>query len=117
MSELSHKGYARIYVPTVEDVQKVKDVIKEIDEFEFDYLPNDLIAPFSEYPALAYTHKFSDMDMNKLTAICWSRGIHIFVCDNGLNESMNNALVTYCQVCGKSRPWNVKECQNDKCKP
>ena len=69
-----------------EDVEKVSAIIKELDEFEHFYLPKKLIAPFSEYPALEYTHKFDGLDMNTLTATCWKRGIKIFVCDNGHDE-------------------------------
>ena len=89
---LTRKGYARIYVEKLEDVSKVAGIIKEIDEFEHEYLPNDLIAPFAEYPNLAYTYKFDGLCMNKLTAICWSRGIKIWVCDNGDSEWMTSAL-------------------------
>ncbi len=80
---LTHKGYARIYCEHQIYVPQVKAIIKELDKFEFDYLPTDLIAPFSEYPKLIYTHKFSDLDMNTLMAVCWSRGIKIWVLDNG----------------------------------
>ena len=81
MNTLSHKSYGAIYVNKPEDVEKVKEVIKEMSEFEFDYLPKDLIKPFSEYPSVCYTHKFSDLDTDDLTAICWSKGIMIWVFD------------------------------------
>ena len=91
-SELTSKGYARIYCENEADVAKVKAVIKELDEFEYGYLPPDLITAFSEYPELVYTHKFGDLDMNLLTAVCWSRGIKIWVLDNGLGEILANAV-------------------------
>jgi hypothetical protein len=94
MATLTRKGYARIYTETPEDVEKVKAIIKEIDEFEYDYLPDGLIAPFSEYPSLCYTSKFDGLDMNTLTAVCWKHGIKIFVCDNGHNDYMYNDFVT-----------------------
>lgn len=84
--KLTRKGYARVYVDTVENIEKVKEIIKEIDEFEFDYLPKDLIAVYTEYPKLCYTHKFDGLDINKLTANCWAVGIKIWVLDNGYDE-------------------------------
>lgn len=89
MSTLTRKGYARIYVAKPEDVAKVANIVKELDEFEYEYLPEKLIAPFSEYPELAYTHKFDGLCMNRLTAICWKRGVQIWVCDNGHAERMD----------------------------
>lgn len=81
MNNLTHKSYGAIYLNNIEDIEKVKSIIKEIDEFEFEYLPKDLIKPFSEYPMVCYTHKFSDLDTDALTATCWSRGIFIWVFD------------------------------------
>ena len=90
MNRLQRKRYAAIYVKDAADIEKVKEIIKEMDDYEFDYLPSDLIMPFSEYPRVAYTHKFYDLDMDALTAICWSRGIMIWVfnagCENPDNE-------------------------------
>lgn len=91
MSALTRKGYARIYVWADTDIPRVKAIIKALSEFEYEYLPNDLIAPFSEYPRLCYTHKFDDLDMNTLTAICWKQGIKIWVCDNSNEEFMDDA--------------------------
>lgn len=73
------KGYGRIFVEKEEDIQKVKDIIKEMDDYEFDYLPDDLIAVFSkENMRAVYTHKFSDLDIQLLTKVCWERGLKIF---------------------------------------
>lgn len=82
---LPYKGYGRIYCETA-DVATVEAIIKELDEYEFDYMPKGMVAPFSNYPSVIYTHKFSDMDMNQLTAICWKRGIKIWVFDAGRDE-------------------------------
>lgn len=77
---LDRKGYGRIFVEKEGDIQKVKDVIKEMDEYEFDYLPDDLIAVFSEENMKSvYTHKFCDLDIQLLTRVCWERGIKMFV--------------------------------------
>lgn len=93
MSTLTRKGYARIYVEKHDDVDKVKNIIKELNEFEYGYLPERLVAPFSEYPELVYTSKFDGLCMNRLTAVCWQLGIHIWVCDNGFNEWMTAATL------------------------
>ena len=74
-----------------DDIDKVMEIIKEMDEFEYEYLPEGLIKPFSEYPSVTYTHKFSDLDMDDLTAKCWERGIFIWVFD-ARQEFPENAL-------------------------
>jgi len=82
----TRKGYGRIYVENEQDIEKVDKIIKEVDEFEYYYLPSKYIAHFSEYPKVIYTHKFDDIDINYLTALCWHRGIKIFCLDNGHSE-------------------------------
>lgn len=90
MNTLTRKGYARIYVSDPNEIQTVKDIIKELDAFEADYLPGNMVAPFSEFPKLVYTHKFDGLCMNRLTAECWKRGVLIWVFDNGHNEFMDD---------------------------
>ena len=87
-STLTHKGYGRIYVETECDIEKVKKIINEIDPYEYDYLPKDLVATFAEYPKVTYIHKFSDMSMNQLQVMCWIRGIRILVIDNNSRDQM-----------------------------
>ena len=75
----THKGYGRIFVRSEEDIEKVKNKIKEIDEFEFSYLPTRFIATLSEYPALVYIGKFDDLDLDSrlessITIIEWGDG-------------------------------------------
>ncbi len=86
MNYLSHKGYGRIYVDTQENIEKVKCIIKEMDDYEFEYMPKDLIAVYTEYPRTCYIGKFSDLDMDKLTAKCWAHGIKVWVFDSGQCE-------------------------------
>lgn len=90
MKTLTRKGFGRIYVAKETDVKLVKAIIKELDEFEFDYLPGNLVAPFSEYPNLVWTGKFDGLCMNRLTGQCWSRGVYIWVLDNGHEEFLTN---------------------------
>ena len=93
MNTLTNKGYGRIYVQNVEDIEKVKDIIKEMDEYEYEYLPRDLITTFRAYPSVVYTHKFNDLDLDALTATCWSRGILIWVFDAHHNEYPENTII------------------------
>lgn len=39
------KGYGRVYTlkTTAEAINRIEEIIKEMDEFEFGYLPDDLI--------------------------------------------------------------------------
>ena len=41
------KAYGRIFVEKEEDIDKVKEIIRKMDEFEYEYLTNDLITVFS----------------------------------------------------------------------
>lgn len=86
MKTFTKKGYGRIYVAKEEDIVKVKNIIKCLDEFEFKYMPEDFIVPFTAYPAVVYTHKFSDLDLDQLAAICFNYGIYIYCFDAGCNE-------------------------------
>lgn len=81
----THKGYGRIYVEKQEDIQKVKDIIKEMDSFEYDYLPDDLIAVFTDKVITTYTGKFDDLDISVLMEKCWKQGVKMFCVDGGKN--------------------------------
>lgn len=73
------KSHGRIFVKTEEDIEKVKKIIKEMDDFEYEYLPKDFIAVFSpENMQSAYTHKFCDLDTQELTRKCWEKGVYMF---------------------------------------
>lgn len=74
-----HKGYGRIFVENKDDIQRLEEIIKEIDYWEYDYLPKDLIAVFSdENMHSVYTHKFDDMNMTEVMYRAWSKGIKCF---------------------------------------
>ncbi len=90
MTTLTRKGYGRIFVQKPEDIAKIDALIKELDEFEHSYLPEQLIAVYTEYPKMVYTHKFDALNMNHLTAECWKRGFQIWVCDNGNAEYIDD---------------------------
>jgi DNA polymerase elongation subunit (family B) len=78
MKTFPRKGLGRIYVTKEEDIEKVNEIIKEMDEFEWEYLPDRFIAVFDEHLPAIYTHKFDSIDIDKLTARCWGRGIPIW---------------------------------------
>lgn len=85
-----HKGYGRIFTDSEENIEKIKKIIQEMDEYEFGYLPSDLIAVYdpSKYKVYAdgsvgtedtvYNHKFDDLDLGELMFRCWNNGIHVF---------------------------------------
>jgi hypothetical protein len=74
-----HKNYGRIFVENKEDINALHQIIKEMDDFEYSYLPDDLIAVFSdENMRSVYTHKFDDMNMTEVMYRAWSMGIKCF---------------------------------------
>lgn len=78
---INRKSYGKIYVAKKEDIQKVKDIIKQMDQYEYDYLPNDLISVFEGHDGstrLTHTHKFDGLNINELMVKCWNEGIYIF---------------------------------------
>ena len=82
MMQMPRKGYGKIYVEKAEDIEKVKDIIKEMDEYEFThYLPEDLIAVFEDKINTTYTHKFDSLDLGVLMENCWKQGIKMFCVD------------------------------------
>ena len=99
-NEFPRKGYGRIFVEKEEDIEKVKDVIRKMDEFEFEYLPNDLIAVCdsnirtfpNENPKdhlwldMKYTHKFDCLNLNELQFRCWAAGIKVFCVMDGSKD-------------------------------
>lgn len=77
---MPRKGYGRIYVLHEPEITIVKEVIKNMDSFEYEYLPDDLIAVYTkdETPYTVYTHKFDDLDLNELMIRCWNLGVKVF---------------------------------------
>lgn len=90
MRTFTLKGYGRIYVQEEEDIKKVKDEIREMDLYEFGYLPEELITIIDEYPTMKYTHKFDALDLDKLTYNLIKKGIFIFCVDSGNDEFLNS---------------------------
>jgi len=88
----TRKGYGRIYTRTEEDIRKVQRIIKEIDKYEYEYMPKDLVTTFSDFPKVTFIGKFDDLDLNKLEALCFERGINIFIFDSKTNDRPQNYL-------------------------
>ena len=95
-NEFPRKGYGRIFVEKEEDISAVKEIIRKMDEFEYDYLPEKLIAVFNPFPTdkpkehlvldMEYTYKFDSLDLNELQFRCWAAGIKIFCCMSDVKE-------------------------------
>jgi hypothetical protein len=96
----TRKGYGRIYVADSKYLDTVKNIIQEMDEDEVKYLPVDLIAPISNYPAVVYTGKFDELNLDALTIICFKYGISIWCFDAGCNEYPEDLLEKYPTACG-----------------
>lgn len=94
------KGYGRIFVEKESDIVKVEDIMREIDDYEFEYYypggnnpylnPKKyarLVTTFSEenYHSV-YVHKFDDMDISKVLHEAWKQGIHCFAVFGKCNE-------------------------------
>lgn len=80
----SRKTYGRIFVQKPEHIQIVKDTIKEVDEFEYEYMPSDLVAVYPDEKGFIYLHKF-EIDKDELTKSCIAKGVWIW-CVDGQGE-------------------------------
>lgn len=87
--KFNRKGYGRFFVEKQEDVEKVKEIMKEIDPYEMKwYYPSgeyagstgELVTVFTpENYYSVYVGKFDEMDMTKVLEKAWEKGIHCFV--------------------------------------
>ena len=83
----TRKQYGRIFVQKVEDIAKVEDIIFEVDSFEYDYLPEDLICVFDVNETLVCVGKF-EIDINKLMLACLKHDVWIW-CVDGQPEPLD----------------------------
>jgi hypothetical protein len=77
MTAFTYKGYGRIYT-NPENIQDVKNIIQELDEFEWEYYPESLVGFWDDYPIVVYVGKF-ELDEEKFKQICKERNIPVFV--------------------------------------
>lgn len=75
-----YKGYGKIFVEKESDIEKVKEIIKEMDDFEYSYLPSNLIGVFEKVDIieLAYVGKFDKLNIQELLIKCWKLNIKCF---------------------------------------
>lgn len=83
-----YKQYACIFVNEEREIELVRALIKEMDAFEFDYLPKDLVKVWDGSQLLAYTGKFDQIDVDQLTFLAWKRGIRMCVIVGGGHGDM-----------------------------
>lgn len=84
MNPFTYKGYGRIYVLNQGDIYKVENIIKETDEFEWDYYPTGLVAILDSYPNLIYVGEF---ELNfDLEEECKKHNIPIFIFSSGIED-------------------------------
>ena len=79
MNPFISKGYGRIYVKCQEDVARVKEILKQVNFFEWDgYCPEDLVQVFPEdgRVVLDYTGKY-EACMDAITLECWKQSIPV----------------------------------------
>jgi hypothetical protein len=91
--ELIYKGMSRCFVKNENDVERVTDIIRQMDEFESDYMPKKWIVVtefdfpmgvnFIEYNLgkfdnVVYNGKF-DINIDNLIQICQNFGIEVLI--------------------------------------
>ena len=81
MRKFLSKTYGKIFVEKPKDIKKVRDEIREMDAFEYDYLPDGMISVMPEAGSLqlCYTSKFDALDLDMLTIRLWRKGIKILI--------------------------------------
>lgn len=85
MTAFTYKGYGRIYT-NPEHIQFVKDIIKLIDENEYNcYYPEFLVGMWDDYPHVVYVGKF-ELDKEKFKDLCKKADIPVFIFDSGMND-------------------------------
>lgn len=86
LNTFERKYYGRIFVEKEEDIDIIKDIMREINEDEFDnYYPttknpqDELITVFSDNNLESvYTYKFDEMDLGEVCIRAWKRGVKCF---------------------------------------
>lgn len=81
-----YKGYGRIYVTTADHIELVHLILKEIDEYEYNYLTDGLVTTFDMYPHVVYTGKYNVVDLDQVTANCFAHGIPVWCYNAGHQE-------------------------------
>ena len=90
MTAFTYKGYGRIYT-NPENIQEVENIIKELNEFEWDYYPKNLVASWEVYPWVVGVGKF-ELDENLFKESCKAKNIPVFVFDSQFEQFPPGAL-------------------------
>ena len=79
-TEIARKGNGRIFVKHEEAIRVVKDIIKVIDENEFEYMPDDFVAVFNPdgNNQLTYSGKF-DLDVEAFLDECRNLDLYVIL--------------------------------------
>jgi len=92
MRFFSTKGQGRIYVTSLADIPKIKSIIKRMDKYEYEYLPQDIFALYSDFPAPEFTGKFDDLDLDALAVNCMQEGICMCAIDHTNDVSFEKTI-------------------------
>jgi len=84
MTAFTYKGYGRIYT-NPENIQEVKNIIQELDKFEWEYYPESLVGFWDDYPIVVYVGKF-ELNEEKFKKLCKERNIPVFIFDAGMSD-------------------------------
>jgi hypothetical protein len=95
MVRFDEKQGGRIFTDKVENIQKIKDILKAMDEFEFEYLPDDLISIYKNRFECVYNGKFYEVDLDELVSKCQANGI---VCGYIIGHSIYDSFGTSFEV-------------------
>ena len=81
-----YKSYGAIIVQDEDDIEKVKDIIRQMDIDEYmHYMPEGLIIPYAEQIRAQYTGKL-DINLIDLTLICLDQGIWVTTINGTFNR-------------------------------
>lgn len=91
MLRFNDKAEGRIFTDKLEHIDKIKNIIHEMNEGEFDYLPKDLITTLPSEGFIfrtVYNGKFYDLDLNELRENCAKQNIPVWflIADNRVCE-------------------------------
>ena len=90
MTAFRYKGYGRIYT-NPENIQEVENIIKQLNEFEWDYYPGDLVASWEEYPSVVWVGKF-ELFEPMFKEVCKEKNIPVFVFDSEFEQFPRGAV-------------------------
>lgn len=75
MKKFHEKQYGRIFTDKEQSIKRIKSVIKKMDGFEYDYLPDNLITVFNGAFDCVYNSKFYALDLDALVENYMENGI------------------------------------------